>query len=156
MQCSPHKQNKTFTCFSKDSLIKMCKAFNKQHKKNKISIQHKSKKQLWLQLRDKLSKKCKQEWCWVDQNFIKNLKDTEINYKTFKPKMPQSWKQNKNTWLSTTDINQVMKQYELKYKDFLFIGPVPLDCYMGSSLNCQLKHLNITSLQKAGIKKIIE
>ena len=41
--------------------------------------------------------------------------------------MPLKWKENKNEWLNTLDIEAVMKQYEKKYNNFIFIGPVPID-----------------------------
>jgi hypothetical protein len=42
----------------------------------------------------------------------------------FKPVRPKG---SPTRWLSTLDINHVLKQYEEKYPDFEFIGPVPID-----------------------------
>ena len=47
-----------------------------------------------------------------------------------------------------------MKQYEKKYKDFLFIGPVPRDCYIGGSLSCELSNLKLDKLIKYKIHKL--
>ena len=43
------------------------------------------------------------------------------------PAAPETWKKNKNTWLTSTDISRVMLQYEKKYPHFAFIGPSPID-----------------------------
>lgn len=153
MYCSPKKNNESFTCFSKPSLEKMINAYNtKLEEKNKIKIQGKSKKQLWSSLREKLSNNCNTEWCWIDQDFVHNLKDDEIEHFTFRPKMPTSWKKNKYTWLTTRDINQVMIQYEKQYNDFLFIGPVPADC--PAKIMCELSDINIDNLIKNKKQKI--
>ena len=38
-----------------------------------------------------------------------------------------SWVKDRFRWLSTTDIEKVLKQYEKKYPDFKNIGPTPID-----------------------------
>jgi hypothetical protein len=40
----------------------------------------------------------------------------------FRPKQPSTWKLNKNEWLSTTNIETVMNQYDKAYKNFQFLG----------------------------------
>lgn len=155
MYCAPGKTNKKLSCFSKNSLIKIAKAYNKSiNDKSIITTSNRTKKQLWGGIREKLSRQCSTEWCWVDQDFIKKTKSSEILKHTFRPKRPKSWETNKYEWLSTVDINKVMKQYEKKYKDFLFIGPVPLDCYLGSSLSCELSNLKLDKLIKYKIFKL--
>ena len=54
---------------------------------------------------------------------LKNMKNDDITKFTFRPNGPKG----KFEWLSTSDINKVMKQYELKHKDFKFLGAVPYD-----------------------------
>ena len=58
--------------------------------------------------------------------------------------MPKEWQKNPFEWLSTSDIKNVMKQYEKKYSDFLFMGPVPVDC--PSSITCVLSGLSVDIL----------
>ena len=155
MFCAPDKENQKISCFTKNSLIKIAKSYNETFKgTKKIPVSNRTKKQLWNGIREKLSSKCSTEWCWIDQDFVKKTKSTEILKHTFRPKRPKSWNKNKHEWLSTIDINKVMKQYEKKYKDFLFIGPVPRDCYMGSSLSCELTNLRLDKLLKYKIYKL--
>ena len=152
MYCSPDKNSSNnYTCFSKEALIKIGKSYNNKYGKN-INIKNASKKQLWDNLRKELSGMCKTEWCWKDRDFVKNLRDDEIERFTFKPKMPSSWKKNKYTWLTTTDINDVMVQYEKKYKDFIFFGPVPADC--PSNFVCELSNIDLQNMYTNKIFKI--
>jgi hypothetical protein len=45
----------------------------------------------------------------------------------FAPEAPASWLKNPEEWLSSTDIEKVMRQYEHAYKCFEFLGPSPID-----------------------------
>ena len=54
-------------------------------------------------------------------------KGQKIKKDLFAPNAPNSWKNNITEWLSSVDITDVMNQYEEKIKDFLFIGPSPID-----------------------------
>ena len=47
--------------------------------------------------------------------------------KIFRPKMPQEWLSNKRAWLSTTDIENVMQQYDEAHPDFSFVGIFPIN-----------------------------
>lgn len=155
MFCSPDREHNQVSCFTKKQLVFIAKKFNEKYPKNQIlGIDKLDKKKLWNEIRSKLSKSCNTEWCWIDSNFIKDLvkKDPEFKLATFRPPMPSSWVRNKYTWLSTTDILLVMKQYELKYPDFMFLGPVPVDCPTG--IMCELTYLNLPNLHKKGITKV--
>ena len=72
--------------------------------------------------------------------------------------MPKSWVKNKYEWLSSIDIESVMKQYEGKYKDFKFIGPVPIDFdykyEFGQCVVNELCNINIENMLKKKIYKI--
>lgn len=202
-KCAPGRVSKgdvKWTCYSKESLIKMAKSYNvtigngggsgkngkngKNGKKGvgvkgasglvnnmltmvegnegsrgrmggkRIAYVGKSKKQIWDQLSDRLFYQCKgDEMCWADQGFVKKLGDKEIDSKTFKPKMPETWKSNPNEWLNTSNITNVMRQYEDAHDDFLYLGTVPRDCPMGVS--CHLSNIDMTKLyKKHGVRKV--
>lgn len=159
--CSPsHKKNK-FSCFSRNSLLKIARSWNRNHKESnfgKIIIKKNMPvKKIWNQINIRLRKNCVGEWCWIQQNYVKSLNDDEIN-NTFRPPTPREWYDSKNEWLSTVDIENVMQQYEDKYRDFLFIGPVPIDFdYEYSTRACivdELCKINLGSLLRKKIKKI--
>lgn len=156
--CSPLNQNNSTTCFDLDSLIKIAKGWNMKHPENKINIRkYKTKHQLWNEIDKRLNQKCDTEWCWIEQEFVKRIGNKELK-SIFRPKMPKSWKKNKYEWLSTTDIETVMKQYEKKYTDFKFIGPVPIDFdyeySVGQCIVNELCHLKIKNLLNNKISKV--
>jgi hypothetical protein len=123
-QCAPGKKFSEGTCFSLDNLITIAENYNKNFPNNSFQIK-KDKKYLLKNLTSRMKKKydCDSQTCWINTHFIKNLKNDEISHFTFRPNGPKG----KYEWLSTTDINKVMKQYEHKYKDFKFLGAVPYD-----------------------------
>jgi hypothetical protein len=155
--CSPRKDKQT-TCFSKKALLNMLESWNSYYNNNKITYSNSSSlKSLWGKLDDKLKNVCKDEYCWTKQEFVKN--DDNIK-ESFRPEMPSKWSENKNEWLNTLDIEAVMKQYEKKYNNFIFIGPVPIDfdhklhpgiCVINELCNINLKKLISNGKTKIGI-----
>jgi len=128
-KCAPSKKYSDGSCFTVESLKDMAKAFNKYiadgkiKNKNKITISD-SKKQLLVQLDDRLKDICDDQLCWIKQDFVKYTDNpNEIIDFTFRPLGPQG----RFTWLNTTNIDKVMKQYERLYNDFKFLGAVPMD-----------------------------
>ena len=164
LKCAPSKKFKEGSCFTLEQLKKISKAFNnsinsgisKNNKKylkyskiqdNLINIKD-DKKFLLRQLTDKLSNVCDNQLCWIRQSFVKKLQDQDILENTFRPKGPQG----QFEWLSTTDIDKVMHQYEHKYNDFIFLGTTPVDFddleYLG------IKDLPLDKLYKDGKTKL--
>jgi hypothetical protein len=128
-KCAPgiNPNSKTCSCLSRDSLIKIASEWNNSHNDNKITYKPKSTSvYLWKQINMRLQDKCKSDWCWIQQEFVKRLKSDGIN-DSYRPTTPKTWKNNKYEWLKTDDIENVMNQYEVAYPDFSFIGPVPID-----------------------------
>lgn len=151
--CAPHVEDNRITCYSLDQLKNIAREYNKtcpSHRRIKINKQ--TKTQLWHNIRKSLNDRCNNEICWIDQDFINDKRPLK---ESFRPKMPKVWKEeNYTTWLNTDDINRVMRQYEKKYPDFLFIGTVPLDCGIDSNLHCQLTNFDVNKAYKNGIKTI--
>lgn len=127
LKCSPKTKKNSFTCYSDESLNKLKKAWNTRHPDRLI----KSNKsfEIWKNLKDNLNQVCENEACWLKQKFIENKLDNELLQYTFAPKAPDIWRtaHGKNTWLSSLDIEKVLKQFEYKYKNFAFLGPSPID-----------------------------
>ncbi len=46
---------------------------------------------------------------------------------TFAPEAPTSWNHDPHEWLTSDDIEIVMRQYEDKFPAFEFLGPSPID-----------------------------
>ena len=155
LNCSANKE-KQFTCYSKNSLEKIKKMWNKRHP-DKVIFTNDSK-EIWSQLKNNLKDVCSTERCWIKQKFMENSLDSELLNNTHAPYAPKSWKENPNEWLSSNDIEKVMKQYEIYYPNFIFIGPSPIDfdkkLMFGECVWNDLCNLNIIKLLKEGKNKI--
>jgi hypothetical protein len=105
-------------------------------------------------LRKRLSRTCKQESCW-----IKSHPQLKGELKTaFAPVSPAEWQRNPEEWLSSTDILDVMHQYEKAYKCFEFLGPSPIDfdtkMAYGACVWEELCTFSLSTMMKKGKRKI--
>lgn len=116
---------KKYTCYDNDTILKIKDLWNKRHPGDIIEAI--TPKSVWKSLKNKMSSLCENELCWLKKTFNDNNIVEDISSHTFSPIAPESWKINKNEWLSNFDISSVMKQYEEKYSNFYFIGPTPMD-----------------------------
>tara|TARA_B100001093_G_C26825083_1_gene1013631 strand:+ start:873 stop:1790 length:918 start_codon:yes stop_codon:yes gene_type:complete len=155
LRCSPKKEF-DFTCFNRNSLNLIKSKWNKTNNDSKILTNN--SREIWEKLREKIGKRCKTEKCWLNQKFMKNNIDLELLNYTFAPVAPSDWKDNPNEWLTSNDIIKVMRQYEYIYKDFIFIGPSPIDFDklkpFGQCVWNKLCNFNLKTLLKKGKKKI--
>ena len=77
------------------------------------------------------------------------LTDNEKQYlKTtyLRPEQPLKWRDDPDMWLDSTNIENVMKQYEDAYPNFEFMGPFPIDFaapdpYTKSKDQCLIKEI---------------
>lgn len=124
-KCAPTKTYTDGSCFTIKSLQKIARAYNDHigTSNNKIIEITDSKKDLLKQLYSKIKECDSNQLCWLKLDWIKKMNDHEIMYNTFRPLGPQG----KFKWLNTTNINDIMIQYEEYYKDFKFLGAVPYD-----------------------------
>ena len=120
-KCAPNFEFNNGSCFTKDALLKIIKAYNRHHMDKITYDDHDVKKNLWSKINIKLKEICgNRETCWLDQGFLQHT--PELN-DYFKPLAPLGQYQ----WLTTDDIYNVMSQWEKKYPDFKFVGPLPID-----------------------------
>lgn len=114
------------TCYSNSELFALKKYWNKQNPNNLIKTNN--PKEIWVFLRKNLNKKCYNELCWLkNTEFDDPLIKKKIIKKIFRPFSPKSWNTKPFEWLSSVDIEKVMKQYEKAKKNFVFLGPSPID-----------------------------
>lgn len=152
--CSPSKRRK-FSCFSKKSLIKLTKAYNKHNNENlNLSL---STDLLWQNLNKHLKQICENDLCWLDQDFVKQNLNNNDFLDEFRPQKPKEWYQNPNAWLSTLDIDNVMNQYQQKFKKFKYLGTVPMDfdkkSFTGSCVVSDICKFNLENEYKNGFNK---
>lgn len=125
--CSPVKDKEElmkYTCYTKDALKKLKNLWNARHPDTKIKTN--SPKKIWEQLKQNMSSTCNRESCWLKQKWL-NQGMVEKLEENFATPQPESWKKNKQEWLNSLDINNVMKQFENKHSEFEFLGPSPID-----------------------------
>jgi hypothetical protein len=147
LYCAPSVKSNGNTCYSKQDLLDIVEAYN-ESKEDKIDT-NLSKGQLWRELHKRFKDKCQNsEWCWLEQDIIpfKKLKEN------FRPVAPREWKKNPFEWLSTTDIQNVMKQYEKQYSNFAFLGVFPSDC--PAKITCELSTFSVKDLLEKGKPKV--
>ena len=147
------------SCFTIDALRKIATKWNETHPQMKIDFTNiTTGKTLWNSINNVMKYKCNDELCWLKQEFIKDSYLQKELLKNFKPFMPKTWNENPQEWLNTIDIRDVMNQYEIKYPDFEFIGPVPMDfdtkVGFGECVVDELCKINVDELMKKGKTKI--
>lgn len=148
------------TCFSKEDLYKIIKDWNIFNPKNKFVINNilsLSSKNLWDIIENKLTTTtCNNEYCWVKKRVSPQLSQ-KLKY-NFRPEMPSTWHKNNLEWLSTSDIEDVIKQYEDEFNNFTFRGAVPLDFDKILSkricVSNDVCYMNLNKLKKNGKTKI--
>lgn len=152
--CSPDVKKQTISCYDIQVLKKIAKIINKQEDEKVINIRL-GKKKLYERLSQYFNEesKCKNEICW-----LKEIKDelSEMEYENFmeyfKPVIPEKWKKNKNQWLTTIDIDDVLSQYQDKYPKFKYMGANPIDFAKKKNNQCvtggNMCHIDLRLLKK--------
>ena len=164
--CAPHKHFRTsnkkynfiVTCFSTAQLKHIANTIN-QHPSNIRQIKIKNNKQfLWDQINSFFTQYCdhQNESCWMEQPILQPINH---NFQEdFIPKKPSEWNSNPRTWLNTLNIQDVLQQYEKKYRSFRFMGVFPIDynheISAGTCLIEELCTINIPYIIKSGIKQL--
>lgn len=126
-KCAPTKLSSGGSCFTIEQLKAMANSYNnyvtnEKMEGRKINLEN-NKRNLVIELTNRLENRCKDQLCWLKQKFVKDLNDDDLFNNTFRPIGPEG----RFEWLNTTQINQVMSQYESKYPDFKFYGAIPID-----------------------------
>lgn len=144
LHCAPDREGNKLTCYTKEDLVFLADSYNKKRAPDRQIPLTLPKAQLWKAINSRLKNECTNEWCWLEKDFVPAPYAKKIVNETFRPEMPEDWKGNPFEWLTTVDIKKIMKQYEKKYPNFLFIGPVPVDC--PTAITCPLSGLDVSVL----------
>ena len=157
MYCSPSTEGNKGSCFRRTSLLKIARAWNKTNPGDKISLKL-GDIELWHGIKKRMMRftpGCDEDYCLLKNKTVINLNDKDINQNTFRPEAPEGAE---DAWLSTLDIQAVMEQYEQKYSDFKFIGPVPIDfdndIFPGMCVSDELCKINLKKIYKQGVRKL--
>jgi len=124
------------------------------NKKNIKGIYDELKKNL-----SKYKKTNNKEYCWLKLSAFKKKFISSDNL--FVPEMPTEWCQNITEWreslidapwLSNYDIDNIVEQYEFKYKSFKFLGSTPIDFRQKKHNTCILNIFNDDSGKNRWLK----
>ena len=164
LKCAPGKEFSNDSCMSLNVLIGMAEAHNKECYENNttdklIDMHHsyavynasKYKKYLVAKFSKLYSDECDDQQCLIKQPFVKRMnkaQQEELTEFTFRPEGPTG----RFDWLSTTNINDVMKQYENTHTNFKFLGAVPIDFDDIKELG--ISKLDLSDLLKNNINKL--
>ena len=136
--CSPKKSGSSISCIDQNLLLKVVDILNNNKNEN---IKKENNHKLHEEISDKISEisDCDSEKCWSSiHEIVNNLTESELEQfkSSFKPRMPSKWKQNPTTWLTTSDIENCLKQYEGKHKNFKCYGALPMDFDLKNNNSC--------------------
>ena len=143
-ECSPLEQNNGYSCLDDDLIIDIAKIFNDKMNAN-INLKDDPKN-----IHEQLSKAIKKltnennESSLLDMHKIINAlpKNKLKRFKnSFRPEKPEAWDKNFNEWLSTTDIDVVLKQYEKSDTHFFYYGATPMDFDLKEGGTCAVNSL---------------
>lgn len=154
--CSPTRRLGRYTCYTDEILMSMKKRWDVRHPD--VPIKAETPKGVWDELKKNMADVCESEKCWLRQHFMKGHIDSALKNYTFAPSAPSSWKKKPDEWLTSLDIDRVMKQWERKYNEFVFIGPSPIDfdekMAEGECVWNELCNFDLAKFLKRGKKKI--
>tara|TARA_B100001093_G_C26721686_1_gene968103 strand:+ start:144 stop:1271 length:1128 start_codon:yes stop_codon:yes gene_type:complete len=158
--CSPKsKKLSGNTCFDNKSLLKIINYHSKSKNidyggKRNILTNRQLLIKKYNKIKSDISKKtgCKEEHC-----LLKTPYGDDSMENNFRPEIPQNWYDDPNTWLSTTDIEEVLKQYEEAHPELVTVV-TPLDWFAKDSFQRPvsdiLQNLNIEDYLKKGKSKL--
>lgn len=142
-KCAPSKNFTDGSCLTLEALQLIAKNHNKNtNTKYHIKITN-NKLEMVKILEKALSNKCDNQICWTRVAVLE-----EIEKETFRPEGPTK----RYAWLSTSDINDVIIQYQDKHQDFVFLGAVPADFEELTVLG--INNLDFYDFEKEGKSKL--
>jgi hypothetical protein len=163
--CAPKKYDrKNNSCFNDEQVLELAKAYNRYVTKVRLSPKKtieiggadlipikNDKAYLLKEIHKRFNDVCHgNEICLTKQAFMSEVitkMHDDILYKSFRPGGPD----NSTEWLDTSNIDEVMAQYEEIYPNFKFFGAVPLDC--DQLTFCSLFKINFDKQYKDGFRK---
>ena len=114
-------------------------------------------------LRSWLTRKtrCKTDRCLLEKIQIDSQKKKSLLKSYFRPTMPDTWLSDPDEWLDSTNIQDVMTQYEEAYPHFKFYGTNPIDfgapnpynkheASQNKCMNDEICKINLKDLLKQG------
>ena len=132
--------------FGPEEIRHLRTVYNKEHSKEP-DIPDGTPEQLWKSLQQRFHSKC-----------TSGRTECIISHMLTRPKAPDAWITNPTDWLSSVDIERAEKEYEKLFKNFIFLGCIPIDFDLksptGKCLVDVLCSISIKDLYKKNKTKI--
>jgi hypothetical protein len=90
-------------------------------------VENQSPVSLRSALEEKLSVQSGNELSFVNALPFNDSEKQYLKTSYLRPEQPPKWKEDPDMWLDSTNIENVMKQYEDAHPEFEFMGPFPID-----------------------------
>lgn len=90
-------------------------------------VENQSPSSLRSTLEQRLSVKTGNEVSFVNALPFNDSEKQYLKTTYLRPEQPAKWREDPDMWLDSTNIENVMKQYEDAYSNFEFMGPFPID-----------------------------
>lgn len=153
LKCGPVQEN-YFTCYDNDTLHKLRDGWNVRHPNARVETN--DPMEIWLALKQHMGSSCPNEACWM--KMIMGADPAVASVDTFAPEAPNSWTRDPDEWLTSEDIENVMRQYEDRFPTFEFLGPSPSDYnapkLAGVCVWEELCHFSLKKYMDLGTNKI--
>jgi hypothetical protein len=123
--------------FGEDQIRHLRTVYNSEHSKEP-AIPDGSPEQIWKHLQERFHSKCKS-----------GTSECIISHMMNRPKAPDAWMVNPTEWLSSLDIEKVSKEYQKLFKNYIFLGCIPIDFDLKSPTGkCLVDALCSTNLKE--------
>lgn len=143
-ECSPIEENNSYSCLDDDLILDIAKIFNgKMNAKINMNDTPKNIHEHLCKYIQKLTNE-NSESALLDMHKVVNSlpKNKLKRFKnSFRPEKPEEWHKNFNEWLSTTDIDNVLKQYATADSHFYYYGATPMDFDLKNGNKCVVNGL---------------
>jgi hypothetical protein len=132
--------------FGDEQIHHLRTVYNSEHPKEP-AIPNGSTEEIWKHLKERFHSKCKS-----------GTSECIISHMMNRPRAPDAWIVNPSEWLSSLDIERVQKQYEKLFKNYKFLGCIPIDFDLksptGKCLVDALCSINLKDLYRKGKTQI--
>ena len=101
--------------------------------------------------------------CLLQSSDLPDSQKDKLARQYLRPPRPSAWASDPDQWLDSNNIGDVMKQYEETYKDFKFLGVLPIDFAApdpytkGPTKKClidKMCEIDIAALRRSGIDRL--
>jgi hypothetical protein len=142
----------TGSCLTLSYVALIARMWNMSHPEDQVRVDA-SKRDM---LRSLKAKTGLEEYMFDRLDFLPGGLASEVSA-AFRPRQPASWVRNEYEWLNTGNIENVMRQYEAKYRSFKFMGVHPIDydtIRNGKCIVSDICQLNVAELLAAGKTRV--